>query len=156
MKKVLFLIISILYTYALTPLEKANKFFSEKKYNEAYKIYKEYNNSIIAQNNLAMMYYYGYGVPFNQSKAVEILQELLNNKKLTDKQKSVVLYNLAMIYYYGYVDNNTNKLIVNRKKTEMLLKKSMKLKYKPAEIFYKNIYEKIKNKNKEINASKKK
>jgi TPR repeat protein len=146
------LLFSLLFA---STLEIANQLYDKKKYKEAFKLYQK-NNSIIAKNNRAMMYYYGQGVKPDQAKAINILENLLKNKKLTKQQKSVILYNLGMMYYYGYINNFTHKLIVDRKKAKKLIKESANLGYKPAEIFYKNVYEKIKNKNKEINASKKK
>jgi len=139
----------LFYTLILNAatFEKANQLYKQKKYKEAFKLYQK-SNSIIAQNNIAMMYYYGYGVGPDQAKAVGILKNLLK-QKITKKEKSIILYNLGMMYYNGYISNINHKLLIDRKKAKELIKKSADLDYKPAKIFYDKIYN-----NKDLNATK--
>jgi len=142
-----FLLISLLLF--ASNLEKVNKMYVNHNYKEAYKLYQK-SNSVIARNNIAMMYYYGKGVNPDQAKAVGILENLLK-KNLTKKEKSVILYNLGMMYYNGFINNFTHKLTVDRKKAKKLIKKSAELGYMPAKNFYDKIYNKKNN-----NAPKKK
>ena len=146
----LFLLISAFLFLSASNIQNANKLYAKKKYKQAFNLYKK-SDSIIAKNNIAMMYYYGQGVTPDQAKAVGLLESLLK-KNLSNKDKRVILYNLGMMYYHGYINNFTHKLIVDRHKAKKLLKESSELGYLPAKKFYNNIYKN----NKEINATKSK
>ena len=137
MKVFYILFFCIVFLFAVN-LKEANKYYMKKQYKKAFQLYKKLGN-IAALNNLAMMYYYGKGIEPDQAKAINILENLLK-KKLTNKQKSIILYNLARMYYNGYINTFTHKLFIDRDKAKRLLEKSIKLGYKPAKIFYDKIY----------------
>jgi TPR repeat protein len=134
---ILFFSFSLLFS-DISLIQKANDLFKKGKYIEAFKIYKRLKTPL-AINNIAIMYYFGYGVFPNQGKAVLMLESLLKDKNLTIKERRVVLYNLANMYYNGFVNENL-KLIVDRKKAKKLFLESKLLGYKPAIDFYNKVY----------------
>jgi len=125
-----------------------NNLFKSKSYKQAYICFSKIKNNIEANNNLAMMEYYGLGVPYNQADAVMKLEKLIKDHP----KEGIVFYNLAMMYFNGYYDNIKRKVIIDRKKAKILLHKACQLGYKPAKLLYKKLYLH----NKENNATKKK
>ncbi|NPA45433.1 MAG: hypothetical protein GXO49_07860 [Chlorobi bacterium] len=133
---------------ASSNIDICNNYFSKHQYKKAYNCYLKFKDNDQAINNIAMMEYMGLGVDYKQSDAVKKLKNLVNK----DTKYAPVYFNLAMIYFNGYYDEENKTVVVKRKLTKNLLKKAIKLHYKPAQQVYKKIY----NEQNETNTSKKK
>jgi len=113
--------------------DKGKEYYQKKEYKKAFEIWNDLANKgdIKALNNIAIMYYKGYGVDFDQKKSVDILEDILKKEKNPE-----VMFNLAYIYYNGYYDNTKHETIIDRVKAKKLLEEAIKLGSKKANLFY--------------------
>ena len=67
----------------MTQFEKANEYFLNKQYEEAYQIYSS-GNDRYSRFNTALMEVFGRGIPQDLQKAKEYYEGLINDERFKD------------------------------------------------------------------------